>query len=243
MKKFFKQFSFPGHIGSHVTPETPGSIHEGGELGYSLSHAYGMAFDNPDLDRRVRRRRRRGGDRAARDRVALEQVHQPDARRRGAADPEPQRLQDREPDDPRAHQPRRARGAVHRLRLPAVFRRRQRPDRDAPEDGRDARARRRRDPRDPEDGAPVERRDAPALADDRAALAEGMDRAERAGRSQARGLLATHQVPIADVRDEPRAPEDPRGLDAELPARGAVRRARARSCPSSARSRPKERAA
>ena len=49
MKKFFKQFSFPGHIGSHVTPETPGSIHEGGELGYSLSHAYGMAFDNPDV--------------------------------------------------------------------------------------------------------------------------------------------------------------------------------------------------
>ena len=49
MRKFFKQFSFPGHIGSHVTPETPGSIHEGGELGYSLSHAYGMAFDNPEL--------------------------------------------------------------------------------------------------------------------------------------------------------------------------------------------------
>jgi xylulose-5-phosphate/fructose-6-phosphate phosphoketolase len=49
MRRFFKQFSFPGHIGSHVTPETPGSIHEGGELGYSLSHAYGMAFDNPDI--------------------------------------------------------------------------------------------------------------------------------------------------------------------------------------------------
>jgi len=49
LQKFFKQFSFPGHIGSHVTPETPGSIHEGGELGYSLSHAHGMAFDNPDL--------------------------------------------------------------------------------------------------------------------------------------------------------------------------------------------------
>jgi xylulose-5-phosphate/fructose-6-phosphate phosphoketolase len=49
MQKFFKQFSFPGHIGSHVTPETPGSIHEGGELGYSVSHAYGAAFDNPDL--------------------------------------------------------------------------------------------------------------------------------------------------------------------------------------------------
>ncbi|USR89977.1 phosphoketolase family protein [Phormidium yuhuli AB48] len=49
LQKFFKQFSFPGHIGSHVTPETPGSIHEGGELGYSLSHAYGAAYDNPDL--------------------------------------------------------------------------------------------------------------------------------------------------------------------------------------------------
>lgn len=49
LQKFFKQFSFPGHIGSHCTPETPGSIHEGGELGYSVSHAYGAAFDNPDL--------------------------------------------------------------------------------------------------------------------------------------------------------------------------------------------------
>jgi xylulose-5-phosphate/fructose-6-phosphate phosphoketolase len=49
LRRFFKQFSFPGGIGSHYTPETPGSIHEGGELGYSLSHAYGVAFDNPDL--------------------------------------------------------------------------------------------------------------------------------------------------------------------------------------------------
>jgi xylulose-5-phosphate/fructose-6-phosphate phosphoketolase len=49
LQKFFKQFSFPGHIGSHVTPETPGSIHEGGELGYSLSHAYGACLDNPEL--------------------------------------------------------------------------------------------------------------------------------------------------------------------------------------------------
>ncbi|BCU06089.1 putative phosphoketolase [Allochromatium tepidum] len=49
LKAFFKQFSFPGGIGSHCTPETPGSIHEGGELGYSISHAFGAAFDNPDL--------------------------------------------------------------------------------------------------------------------------------------------------------------------------------------------------
>lgn len=49
MKKLFNQFSFPGGIPSHVAPETPGSIHEGGELGYAVSHAYGAAFDNPDL--------------------------------------------------------------------------------------------------------------------------------------------------------------------------------------------------
>jgi xylulose-5-phosphate/fructose-6-phosphate phosphoketolase len=49
MKRLFKQFSFPGGIPSHVAPETPGSIHEGGELGYALSHAYGASFDNPDL--------------------------------------------------------------------------------------------------------------------------------------------------------------------------------------------------
>jgi len=49
MRRFFRQFSFPGGIPSHVAPETPGSIHEGGELGYALAHAYGAAFDNPDL--------------------------------------------------------------------------------------------------------------------------------------------------------------------------------------------------
>ena len=49
MDRLFRQFSFPGGVPSHVAPETPGSIHEGGELGYSLAHAYGAAFDNPDL--------------------------------------------------------------------------------------------------------------------------------------------------------------------------------------------------
>src|ERR1700704_3009381 len=49
IRRLFRQFSFPGGIPSHVAPETPGSIHEGGELGYSLVHAYGAAFDNPDL--------------------------------------------------------------------------------------------------------------------------------------------------------------------------------------------------
>ncbi len=77
MKRLFKQFSFPGGIPSHVAPETPGSIHEGGELGYALSHAYGAAFDNPGPDRGVRRRRRRGGNRAAGDELALQQIPQP----------------------------------------------------------------------------------------------------------------------------------------------------------------------
>src|ERR1044072_5179589 len=49
MRVLFRQFSFPGGVASHVAPEVPGSIHEGGELGYSLAHAYGAAFDNPDL--------------------------------------------------------------------------------------------------------------------------------------------------------------------------------------------------
>src|SRR5512135_295603 len=49
LKRLFTQFSFPGGIPSHVAPETPGSIHEGGELGYALAHAYGAAFDNPEL--------------------------------------------------------------------------------------------------------------------------------------------------------------------------------------------------
>src|SRR6202012_726427 len=49
LKRLFTQFSFPGGIPSHASPETPGSIHEGGELGYSLSHAFGAAFDNPGL--------------------------------------------------------------------------------------------------------------------------------------------------------------------------------------------------
>src|SRR5438270_558529 len=49
LRELFRQFSFPGGIPSHVAPETPGSIHEGGELGYALAHAYGAAFDNPEL--------------------------------------------------------------------------------------------------------------------------------------------------------------------------------------------------
>ena len=85
MKRLFTQFSFPGGIPSHVAPETPGSIHEGGELGYSLVHAYGAVFDNPESDGLLCHRRRRSGDRSARDELALEQVSESRARRRRAA--------------------------------------------------------------------------------------------------------------------------------------------------------------
>ena len=106
MAALFRQFSFPGGVPSHVAPETPGSIHEGGELGYSLSHAHGAAFDNPGPDRGLRGRRRRGGDRPAGHQLALRQVPRPGPGRRGAADPAPERLEDRQPDragpDPRA---------------------------------------------------------------------------------------------------------------------------------------------
>ena len=97
MKRLFTQFSFPGGIPSHVAPETPGSIHEGGELGYALSHAYGAAFDNPDLIVACV-----VGDGEAETGPLATSWHSnkflnPVDRRRGAADPASQRLQDRQP--------------------------------------------------------------------------------------------------------------------------------------------------
>jgi xylulose-5-phosphate/fructose-6-phosphate phosphoketolase len=77
LQKLFKQFSFPGGISSHVAPTTPGSIHEGGELGYSLSHAFGAAFDNPELDRRLRRRRRGIGNGSTGHLMAVQQMLDP----------------------------------------------------------------------------------------------------------------------------------------------------------------------
>ena len=91
LRKLFIQFSFPGGIPSHASAECPGSIHEGGELGYSLSHSFGAVFDNRS-HRRLRRRRWRGGNRTPGHRVAFQQVPRSSDRRRGAANPAPQRL-------------------------------------------------------------------------------------------------------------------------------------------------------
>ncbi len=117
LTRLFTQFSFPGGIPSHVAPETPGSIHEGGELGYALSHAYGAAFDNPGLIVACAIGDGEAETGSDGDQLALEQVSEPADRRSGAADPAPERLQDRQSDGARPHQPRRTRPAVPRLRL------------------------------------------------------------------------------------------------------------------------------
>ena len=98
LKKLFMQFSFPGGISSHVAPTTPGSIHEGGELGYSLSHAFGAAFDNPDLIVACVV----GDGEAETGPLATawqsNKFLEPNQRRCRAADSAPQRLQDQQPD-------------------------------------------------------------------------------------------------------------------------------------------------
>ena len=108
MRRLFRQFSFPGGVPSHVAPETPGSIHEGGELGYALVHAYGAAFDNPDLVVCAV-----VGDGEAETGPLAASWHSNkfvDPRRDGAVlpDPPPERLQDRQPHGARADPARRA---------------------------------------------------------------------------------------------------------------------------------------
>ena len=105
MKQLFKQFSFPGGIPSHVAPETPGSIHEGGELGYALFPCVWRSFRQPGSDCCGRSRRWRSGNGAARNILALQQISQSCRRRRRAADFAPQRLQNRQSLFPGSHQP------------------------------------------------------------------------------------------------------------------------------------------
>ncbi len=101
MQKLFKQFSFPGGIPSHVAPETPGSINEGGELGYSLAHSFGAVTDNPDLiaacvvgD---------GEAETARSQLPGSSTNSSTPRLTAPADTPPQRLQDCKPHPLRAH--------------------------------------------------------------------------------------------------------------------------------------------
>ena len=189
----------------------------------------GAAFDNPDLIVACVDRRRRSRDRPARDELALEQVPQSGARRRGAADPAPERLQDRRPDGARAHSA--TTSSTQLLRgygYEPYFVEGDDPRDDASADGGDARrGRRTRFAASSSDARTNGFTRAPALADDRAAHAERLDRPEGRRRQAGRGTLRAHQVPLAELAKKPEHLQHARAVDAELRARGAVRRERA----------------
>ena len=226
MRRLFRQFSFPGGVPSHVAPETPGSIHEGGELGYSLSHAFGAAFDNPGLLVAcvVGDGEAETGPLATswhsnkflnpvRDGAVLPILHLNGYKIAGptvlARIPRGElgellRGYGWEPLFVEGHEP----AAMHRLMADTLDR--------ALDSIREIQSRARAS------GSAA----APALADDRPRLAEGMDGPEGRGRKTGRGDVAGAPGAARQGPREPRAPAAPRGLDAELPARGALRRAR-----------------
>ena len=202
MRRLFRQFSFPGGIPSHVSPETPGSIHEGGELGYSLAHAFGAAFDNPDLLVACV-----VGDGEAETGPLAASWHSnkfldAGARRRRAAHPAPERLQDREPHGARPHGRRRARTALPGLRLPPLLRGGQRARAHAPAHGRGHGPGGRGDPRHPAGRPRRGTQGPPGLAHDRAAHAQGLDRAQGRRRPAGRG----HATAPTRCRSAPCAP-------------------------------------
>ena len=244
MRRLFKQFSFPGGIPSHVAPETPGSIHEGGELGLLARPRLRRGVRQPGPDRGVRGGRRRGRDRPARDELALEQVPEPGARRRGAAHPAPERLQDRRAHGARAHP---ARGAAARCSTATATSR---------TSSRAATPRRcisswrprstrwwRRSGASRSEARADGFRKRAALADDRPAHAQGMDGPEGRGRQALGRHLA--RAPGADRRDAgpARAHEAAREVDEELPAARSCSTGADGSGPSSPRWRPRGSAA
>ena len=205
MRKLFRQFSFPGGIPSHVAPETPGSIHEGGELGYALVHAYGAAFDNPDLVVACV-----VGDGEAETGPLAAAWHSnkflnPALRRRRAADPAPQRLQDRQSDRcSRRMDDEELRSLFDRLRLRAVLRRGQRAGRHAPADGRHARHGLRPHPRHPgrgsrADGWSGERPRWPMIV---LRSPKGWTGPKEVDGKKVEGFWRSHQVPVANARGD-----------------------------------------
>ena len=227
LRRLFRQFSFPGGIPSHVAPETPGSIHEGGELGYALAHAYGAAFDNPDLlvccvvgDGEAET-----GPLAtswhsnkflnpARDGAVLPVLHL-----NGYKIANPTVLARIPHERAEAlltgygHRPLFVEGERSARRCTA------RMARALDEAVAEIRAIQ-------EAARAGESTEPAALAHDRAAHAEGLDRPEGGGRPAGRGLLALAPGAAQGHAHQPRAPRPARGVDAQLPARGAVRRGR-----------------
>ena len=220
-------FPFPGGIPSHVAPETPGSIHEGGELGYALSHAYGAAFDNPDLIVAcvVGDGEAETGPLAtswhsnkflnpATDGAVLPILHL-----NGYKIANPcilARISHEE-----------LRPALPRLRLHALFRRGQRPGRDAPEDGRHARHDHRRDPAHPggraQERRQVERPRWPMIV---LRTPKGWTGPKEVDGKRTEDYWRSHQVPMGEMHENPEHVRNSRSLDEELPARGTLRRER-----------------
>ena len=226
MKRLFTQFSFPGGIPSHVAPETPGSIHEGGELGYALSHAYGAAFDNPDLIVAcvVGDGEAETGPLAtswhsnkflnpARDGAVLPILHLNGYK---IANPTVlARISHEELDS-----------LLRGYGYAPHFVEGRRAGDNARAHGGHARNRDRRHSAHPGRRSAQRVLKAPDLADDRHAHAEGLDLSQGDRRQAGGGLLAL--APGADERDArpSRARPHPRDVDEELPAGGAVRRNR-----------------
>ncbi len=235
-----RQFSFPGGIPSHVAPETPGSIHEGGELGYALSHAFGAAFDNPDLVVACV-----VGDGEAETGPLATSWHSNkflDPRNDGAVLPilhlngykiaNPTVLARIPEHELRAFfEGLRLAPVVRQQRTGRASRRRASPFRSG------SRRSARRDPRDPAVCARRPRRRAPALADDRAADTEGLDGPARGRRHPGRGNLALASSPGGRRARRRRPPRRSSRRGCGATGRRSSSTSTAGSCPSCARSR------
>ncbi len=176
VKRLFKQFSFPGGIPSHVAPETPGSIHEGGELGYSLSHAFGAAFDNPGLV--VACVIGDGESETGPLATAWHSNKFLNPITDGAVLPilHLNGYKIANPTDPCSHPQERAGRTPPRLRLGSPLRRGRRSRQDAPAHGGHARPRYRPDPQNPARSPNPRQNRPPPLAHDRAQFPQGVDR-------------------------------------------------------------------
>ena len=223
MTEFFKEFSFPGGIGSHCTPETPGSIHEGGELGYSVSHAFGAAFDNPDLLVAVV-----VGDGEAETGPLATSWHSNkflNPIRDGAVLPI-LHLNGYKINNPTLL------SRIPHEELEDLFRgygwtpyfvEGDDPDVDAPADGGHPGGVRARDPSNPAAGARERHGEPRSLADDRAAESQGLDRPQGGGRAQGRRLLARPSGAHGGHARESRPSQTARRVAAQLSARRVVR--------------------
>ncbi len=222
MRRLFRQFSFPGGIGSHCAPETPGSINEGGELGYSLAHAFGAVMDNPTLIAACV-----VGDGEAETGPLATAWHSnkflnPVTDGAVLPHPPPQRLQDFLPHPVLPHHIRGGGGLLQGLRLdpPLCGGGRARPN--APEDGRGPGLGGAGDSAHSAGGPGVRRDRPPPLAHARVPLSQGLDLSEGGGRRAHRGHLPRSPASGGGGRRPSGAPGGIGALAAQLPAGGAL---------------------